>query len=113
MPGLLYADDLVLCSESEENLKAMVGQFADLCRRRGLKVIAGRSKEMVLNGEEALKCKVHEDGICLVHVSEFKYLGSVLEEAGTDGAEYSRKVASGRRVAGAISSLVNVMDLHT
>ena len=25
LPGLLYADDLVLCSESEEDLRAMVG----------------------------------------------------------------------------------------
>ena len=25
VPGLLYADDLVLCSESEEDLKVMVG----------------------------------------------------------------------------------------
>ena len=26
-PGLLYADDLVLCSELEEDLKVMVGCF--------------------------------------------------------------------------------------
>ena len=30
-----------------------------------------------------------------------------MDESGTDGAEYSRKVVSGRRVAGAIISLVN------
>ena len=35
-------------------------------------------------------------------------MGSVLDESGTDYAEWSRKVASGRRVAGAIKSLVNV-----
>ena len=39
LPGLLYADDLVLCGESEENLKVMVGWFVEVCRRRGLKVI--------------------------------------------------------------------------
>ena len=27
LPGLLYADDLVLCSESEEDLRGMVGSF--------------------------------------------------------------------------------------
>ena len=56
--------------------------------------------------------KFYVDGFCLEHVSEFKYLGCVLDESGTDGAEYSRKVASGRRVAGAIRSLVNARDLH-
>ena len=54
MPGLLLADDLVLCGESEEDLRVMVGWFAEVCRRRGLKVIVGKSKVMVLNGEEGL-----------------------------------------------------------
>ena len=34
-----------------------------------------------------------------------------LDESGTDGAECNRKVASGRRVASAIRSLVNARDL--
>ena len=75
MPGLLYADDLLLCGESEEDLRAMVGLFTEMCRRRRLKVNAGKSKVMVLNGEEGLECEVHVDGIRLEHVSEFKYLG--------------------------------------
>ena len=48
----------------------------------------------------------------LERVLEFKYLGCVLDESGTDGAECSRKVASGRGVAGTISSLVNARDLQ-
>ena len=35
-----------------------------------------------------------------------------MEEADTDGAECSRKVASGRSVSGAIGSLVNARDLR-
>ena len=46
------------------------------------------------------------------HFSEYKYLGYVLDESGTDGAECSRKVTNGRRVAGAIRSLVNARDLQ-
>ena len=41
LPCLLYADDLVLCGEFEEDLRAIVGRFVVVCRRRGLKVIAG------------------------------------------------------------------------
>ena len=67
---------------------------------------------MVLGGEKGLECEVCIDGICLEHVSEFKYLGCVLDESGTDEAECSRKVASGRRVAGAIRSLVNARSLQ-
>ena len=99
MPGLFYADHLVLCGESEEDLKVMVEQFAEECRRRGLKVNAGKSKVMILNGEEGLECEVYADGIRLEHILELINLGCILNESGTDGAEYSRKVARRRRVA--------------
>ena len=38
-----------------EDLRAMVGRFAEVCRRRGLKVNAGKSKVMIMNGEERLE----------------------------------------------------------
>ena len=68
--------------ESEEDLRVMVGQFAGVCRRRGLEVHVGKSKVMVLNAEEGLECKVHVDGSRLKNVSEFKYIagGSGEEE---------------------------------
>ena len=60
MPGLLY--DLVLCGESEEDLRAIVGRFTKVCRRRGLKDNAGKSKVMLLGGEEELECEVCANG---------------------------------------------------
>ena len=45
-------------------------------------------------------------------MTEFKYLGCILNESGTDEGECSRKVASGRRVAGAIRSLVKSRSLQ-
>ena len=83
---LLDANDLVLCGELEEELRGMVGWFVEVCGSGGLKVNAGKNKLMVLNGEEVLGCEVYVDGIRLEHVSEFKYLGCVLDESGIDGA---------------------------
>ena len=45
-------------------------------------------------------------------MSEFEYFGCVLDELGTDVFEYSRKVASGRKVVSVITSLVNAMGLQ-
>ena len=61
---------------------------------------------MVLGGEKGLECEVCVDGICLENVSEFKYLGCVLDESGTAEAECNRKVS------GAIRSLVNAKSLQ-
>ena len=88
LPGFSYADDLVLCGESEEDLRTMGGRFVEVFRRRGLKVNAGKRKVMMLGGEEGLECEVCIDKIHLEHVSEFKYLVCVLDESGTDEAVY-------------------------
>ena len=90
----------------------MVGRFAEVYRRRGLKVKACKGKVILVNGKDGLDWEVYVDGIRLGHVSEFKYLECVLDESGTHGAECSGKEASGRRAVGAIRSLVNAKDLH-
>ena len=46
----------------------------------------------VLGREEGLESEVCVAGICLDHVWEFKYLGCVLDESGTDEAECSLTV---------------------
>ena len=96
LPGFLYADDLVLCGESEEDLMTMVGRFVKVFRGRGLKANAGKSKVTTLGGEKGLEGEARVDGIRLEHVSEFKCLGCVFE----------------RRVAVAIRSLVNARSLQ-
>ena len=55
LPTILYADDLVLCGKSKVDLSTMMGRFVDVCRRRGLKGNAVKSKVMVLIVEEGLK----------------------------------------------------------
>ena len=54
-----------------------------------------------------MECEVRVNGMRLNRVSEFKYLECVLHNAGTDEAVCRRKVASDRRVAVAIRSLVD------
>ena len=53
----MYADNLALCGESEEDLRAMVECFVELCRK-GVKVSADMRKVIVVNGEEGLECEV-------------------------------------------------------
>ncbi len=43
----LYADDTVLLAESDGMLQRIVDEFDRICKRRELKVNAGKSKVMV------------------------------------------------------------------
>ena len=71
----------------------MVGRFAELCRRRGLKVNAGKSKVRVLSGEKGLECEVHVDGSCNMS-RNLNIWGGVLKKSGTDEAEISMVVVN-------------------
>ena len=54
-----------------------------------------------------MEYKIDVDGEKFEEVSEFKHLECILDEfTGTDVAESHRKVVSGRKVVGAIRSLV-------
>ena len=92
LPGLMYANELVLCGESREDLR--VGLFADVFKRKGRILNADKTKLMLLGGEEGPIYEILVDRIRLEHVSELKYLGNVSDESGADGVECSRKVAS-------------------
>ena len=54
--------------ELEEDPRLMVGHFVEVCRRKGLIVNGGKSKVMVLGGEETLEREVCIDGIYFEHV---------------------------------------------
>ena len=59
-----------------------MGHFAEVCKRRGIKINADKGKVIKLGGEQGLlEFEVCVNRICLEHVSEFKYLGCVLEES--------------------------------
>ena len=45
----------------EEDLKVMVVDFVEACRRRGLKLKADNTKVMMLSGDEGLECKICVD----------------------------------------------------
>ena len=90
----------------EEDLTAIVGHFVQVCRRRGLKVNTSKRKVMVLGGEEEFGCDVCVDGIRLEHASEFNIWGVFW----TNRVQM-RMVASLRRLAGAIRSLINARGL--
>ena len=60
---------ILLTPTPQPCLRVMVEWFAEVYRRGGLKVSAGKSKVMPLNREEELECEVHVDRIRLEHLN--------------------------------------------
>ena len=89
---LLFADDLVIIANTEEELQERFLAWKETLEKKGLKVNIGKTEIMISSkgGHEEVNIQA-EDGSVLKQNNEFRYLGSVLsEEGGTEKAVRQR-----------------------
>jgi hypothetical protein len=75
---LLFADDLVLISESEVGLQQLLNTLQQFCNERGLIMNVAKTKAMVFNFVNPCQKFVFK-GDVIEKVQTFKYLGILLE----------------------------------
>src|SRR5688572_27516801 len=80
---LRYADDAVLVAHKKKKLQKMIDKLNDTCKECGMDINVKKTKVMVMGGERvengAQAC-LTLDGVQLVQVTRFKYLGSWISE---------------------------------
>ena len=81
--GLLYADDVCLMANSEEDMKVIMEKVNECVVEYGLKVNEKKSKVVCINGEVGRRRWMMGD-CCIGEVEEYKYLGITIE-GGKDG----------------------------
>ena len=77
--GLLYADDVCLMANSEEDIKVIMEKVNEYVVEYGLKVNENKSKVVCINGEVGRRRWMIRD-CCIGEVEEYKYLGITIEE---------------------------------
>jgi hypothetical protein len=75
---LLFADDIVLISESEVGLQQLLNTLQQFCNERGLIMNVAKTKAMVFNFVDPCQKFVFK-GDVIEKVQTFKYLGILLE----------------------------------
>jgi hypothetical protein len=77
IPVLLFADDMVLMGDGEEELERIVAKVKDYCEELRLEVNVSKSKEIVVsqNGEKVAKVKYGKEELECVNL--YVYLGTV------------------------------------
>ena len=76
--GLLYADDVCLMVNSEEDMKVIMEKVNECVVEYGLKVNEKKSKVVCINGEVGRRRWMMKD-CCIGEVEEYKYLGITIE----------------------------------
>jgi len=91
---LLFADDLVIVAETEEELQRRYLAWKEKMEQGGLQVNMSKTEGMMSSktGREEMNLR-SEDGRRIQQNTEFKYLGSVFtEEGGTEKIERKRSL---------------------
>ena len=74
--ALMYADDVILLSESEEGLQTLINKVNVFCTQRKLAINAKKTKVMVFNrGNKLINANLFCNTALLENVKTFKYLG--------------------------------------
>ncbi|KAK3566893.1 hypothetical protein QTP86_004748 [Hemibagrus guttatus] len=102
---MMFADDIVMCSESREQVEENLERWRFALERRGMKVSRSKTEYMCVNEREG-SGTVRLQGEEVKKVQEFKYLGSTVQSNGECGKEVKKRVQAGwngwRKVSGVL-----------
>ncbi|KAK3506379.1 hypothetical protein QTP70_017251 [Hemibagrus guttatus] len=102
---LMFADDIVICSESREQVEENLERWRFALERRGIKVSRSKTEYMCVN-EREVSGTVRLQGEEVKKVQEFKYLGSTVQSNGECAKEVKKRVQAGwngwRKVSGVL-----------
>ncbi|KAK3514257.1 hypothetical protein QTP70_012095 [Hemibagrus guttatus] len=102
---MMFADDIVICSESREQVEENLERWRFALERRGMKVSGSKTEYMCVNEREG-SGTVRLQGEEVKKVQEFKYLGSTVQSNGECGKEVNKRVQAGwngwRKVSGVL-----------
>ncbi|KAK3536886.1 hypothetical protein QTP86_027004 [Hemibagrus guttatus] len=88
---MMFADDIVICSESREQLEESLKRWRFAVERRGMKISRSKTEFMCVNEREG-NGTVRLQGEEVKKVLEFKYLGSTVQSNGECGKEVKKRV---------------------
>ncbi|KAK3571015.1 hypothetical protein QTP86_034556, partial [Hemibagrus guttatus] len=88
---MMFADDIVICSESREQVEENLQRWRFALERRGMKVSRSKTEYMCVNEREG-SGTVRLQGEEVKKVQEFKYMGSTVQSNGECGKEVKKRV---------------------
>ena len=102
---MLFANDIVICEETKEQVEQRLESWRYALERRGMKVSRSKTEYLCINGGNEDETVKMED-TKVSRVKEFKYLGSTVQESGSCEREVKKRVQAGwngwKRVSGVI-----------
>ena len=91
---MLFADDIVICEETREEVEQRIESWRFALERKGMKVSTSKTEYLCVNGGNDKETVKMED-TKVPRVNKFKYLGSIVQESGNCEREVKKRVQAG------------------
>ena len=91
---MLFADNIVICEETKEEVERRLETWRYALERRGMKISRSKTEYLCINEGNADETVKMED-TKVQRVKEFKYLGSPVQESGSCESEVKKRVHVG------------------
>ena len=91
---MLFADDIVICEETREEVERRLESWKYALERRRMKVNRSKTKYLCTNGgndDETVKMEERK----VPRIKAFKYLGLTVQESGSCEREVTKRVQAG------------------
>lgn len=99
---LLYADDQVIISNSEDNLQRGLYTLNKILKDFGMEISAQKSKVMAFLGQDPVRSKIIHNNQCLEQVQNFNYLGC--EISYQNEKDVNKKITKFTQILGIINN---------
>jgi hypothetical protein len=110
LTNLQYADDIVLLTNSEEELQLLIERLNRVGKKYGKQINTGKTKVMTTT---ATQCKIKINQEELEQVDKYTYLGSTIDEDSDCGTEIRARLAKGYAIATDLKRIWKSHDLTT
>ena len=111
---LMYADDIVLLSETSEGLQNAINTTRYYGQKQGLEINRDKTKLMYFNQSGKFsKVKLSIDDHTLEEVKEYKYLGITISNSGSLAPARKSIYKSATKALYKLKSMINTMSLST
>ena len=91
---MLFADNIVICEETREEVEQELESWRYALKRRGVKISRSKTEYLCINGGNDKETVKMED-TKVPRIKEFKYLGSTVRESGSCKREVKKRVQAG------------------
>ena len=91
---MLFADDIVICEETREEVELRLESWRYALEKRGMKVSRSKTEYLCINGGNDKETVKMED-TKVPRVKKFKYFGSMVQESGGCEREVKKRVQAG------------------